>query len=143
MLLLWFTVITFHEDWGSTFLLLQEQKEEENQDTEEEENHYFVFDCCLNKSFKKTSFHQDEELWGFIGNVEDVQNFIHRYECRDMKTACSMITLIYTSRCQQNTLLLLYMHCNVTYFTVDNFWDEECFTEESLRDDWMDNIHKK
>ena len=34
------------------------------------------------------------------------------------------------------------MHYNVTYFTVDNFWDDKCFTEESLRNDWIDNIHK-
>ena len=60
-----------------------------------------------------------------------------------MKTACSMITLIYTSRCQQNTLPIPYMHYNVTYFTVDNFWDDKCFTEESLRDDWIDNIQRK
>jgi hypothetical protein len=75
--------------------------------------------------------------------VVDGQNSIHRYECRDIKTACSMITLIYTSRCQQNTLPIPYLHYNVTYFTVDNYWDDKCFTEESLRDDWIKNIQRK
>ena len=35
------------------------------------------------------------------------------------------------------------MHYNVTHFIVDNVRDEECCKEESLRDDWIDNIHKK
>ena len=108
-----------------------------------EEDKHFVFDCCLNKSFQETSFHKDEDLWDFIGNVEDGKKIISRYECRDLKTAYSVITLIYTSGCQPNTLPLPYMHYNITHFTVDNFKDDKCFKEESLRDDWIDNIHKK